>query len=101
MSMIETVLKKERQRNEILLGIYEEELSKLPKGKIIPKIQNGRTYFYLRFRSREKVCTSYLGKDKNTLAETEEKLNRRKVVEKLVKELKAENRKIAKLEEKI
>ena len=42
-----------------------------------------------------------MGKDKNTLAETEEKLNRRKVVEKLVKELKAENRKIAKLEEKI
>lgn len=99
--MIETVLKKERQRNEILLGMYEEELSKLPKGKIIPKVLNGRTYFYLRFRNGEKICTSYLGKDKNVLAETEEKLDRRKVVEKLIKDLKAENKKIARLEVKI
>lgn len=99
--MIETVLKKERQRNEILLSMYEEELSKLPKGKIIPKVQNGRTYFYLRFRTGEKICTLYLGKDKNAFAETEEKLDRRKVVEKLIKELKAENKKIAKLEVKV
>ena len=99
--MIETVLKKERQRNEILLSMYEEELSKLPKGKIIPKVQNGRTYFYLLFRTGEKICTLYLGKDKNALAETEEKLDRRKVVEKLIKELKAENKKIAKLEVKV
>ena len=99
--MIETVLKKERQRNEILLSMYEEELSKLPKGKIIPKVQNGRTYYYLRFRTGEKICTLYFGKDKNALAETEEKLDRRKVVEKLIKELKAENKKIAKLEVKV
>ena len=99
--MIESILKKEKQRNEILLIAYEEELASLPKGKIIEKILNGRVYYYLRFRNGEKVFTSYLGKDKGALVEMQEKLDRRKVVEKLIKELKTENKKIVRLEEKL
>lgn len=99
--MIEAILKRERERNEILLAKYMEELYMLPKGKIVSKKQQERTYYYLKFRNGDKIQTIYLGKNSKIIEETEEKLQRRKFIEKIIKEIKAENQKIVKLESKL
>ena len=56
------------------------------------------TYYYLKYRNGQKVCAKYIGVNPEDIALIEEQLERRKVVEGLVKELKAEQAKIRKME---
>lgn len=98
MQLIYSVLEDERKRNEYMLERYEKELSLLPKGKITPKITKANTYYYLKYRDGQKVCAKYIGMNKEDIALVAEQLERRKVVEGLVKELKAEQTKIRKME---
>lgn len=98
MQLIYSVLEHERKRNEYMLERYEKELLLLPKGKITPKITKANTYYYLKYRDGQKVCAKYIGMNEEDIALVEEQLARRKVVEKLVKELKAEHAKIKKME---
>lgn len=98
MQLIYSVLKDERKRNEYMLNRYEKELSLLPKGKITPKITKANTYYYLKYRDGKKVCAKYIGMNKEDIALVAEQLERRKVVEGIVKELKAELEKIKKME---
>ncbi len=101
MFLVETMLGKEKKRNELMTQKYKEELAALPKGKVVPKIQNGRTYYYLKFRDGDKICAIYLGKDESATFEVTEKLERRKSVEIILKELKDERQKIQRLEARI
>lgn len=98
MQIIYSILEDERKRNEYMLERYEKELSLLPKGKITPKITKANTYYYLKYRDGQKVCAKYIGKNEEDIALVAERLERRKVVEKLIKELKAERAKIKKME---
>ena len=98
MKLIYSVLEDERKRNEYMIKRYEKELSLLPKGKITPKITKANTYYYLKYRDGQKVCAKYIGTNKEDIALVKEQLERRKVVEGLVKELKAEQAKIRKME---
>ena len=98
MQLIYSVLEDERKRNEYMLERYEKELSLLPKGKITPKITKANTYYYLKYRDGQKVCAKYIGMNQEDIALVAEQLERRKVVEGLVKELKAEQAKIRKME---
>lgn len=98
MQLIYSVLEDERKRNEYMLERYEKELSLLPKGKITPKITKANTYYYLKYRDGQKVCAKYIGMNEEDIALVAEQLERRKVVEGLVKELKAEQAKIRKME---
>ena len=98
MQLIYSVLEDERKRNEYMLERYEKELSLLPKGKITPKITKANTYYYLKYRDGQKVCAKYIGMNEEDIALVAEQLKRRKVVESLVKELKAEQAKIRKME---
>lgn len=98
MQLIYSVLEDERKRNEYMLERYEKELSLLPKGKITPKITKANTYYYLKYRDGQKVCAKYIGMNEEDIALVAEQLERRKVVEGLVKELKAEHAKIRKME---
>ena len=98
MQLIYSVLEGERKRNEYMLERYEKELSRLPKGKITPKITKANTYFYLKYRDGQKVCAKYIGMSEEDVALVAEQLERRKVVQGLVKELKAEQAKIKKME---
>lgn len=98
MKLIYSILEDEIKRNEYMLERYENELSLLPKGKITPKITKANTYYYLKYRDGQKVCAKYIGTNKEDIALVTEQLERRKVVEGLVKELKAEQAKIRKME---
>ena len=98
MLLIYSVLEDERKRNEYMLERYEKELSLLPKGKITPKITKANTYYYLKYRDGQKVCAKYIGMKKEDIALVAEQLERRKVVEEIIKELKVEQAKIRKME---
>ncbi len=98
MLLLYSVLEDERKRNEYMLEEYEKELTLLPKGKISPKITKTNTYYYLKYRDGQKVCAKYIGMNKNDIDRISEQLKRRKVVEGIVKELKAEQIKIKKME---
>ena len=98
MQLIYSILEEERKRNEYMLERYEKELSLLPKGKITPKITKANTYYYLKYREGQKVCAKYIGMNEENIALVKEQLERRKVVERIVKELKEEQAKIKKME---
>ena len=98
MQLIYSILEEERKRNEYMLERYVKELSLLPKGKITPKITKANTYYYLKYRDGQKVCAKYIGMNEENIALVEEQLERRKVVERIVKELKEEQAKIKKME---
>ncbi len=98
MKLIYSVLEDERKRNEYMIKRYEKELSLLPKGKITPKITKANTYYYLKYRDGQKVCAKYIGINEEDIAIVAEQLERRKIVERLIKELKIEQAKIRKME---
>ena len=98
MSMLKTVIFREEMRNENMITEYTRELETLPRGKIIPKTVNGKTYYYLYFRDGKKVVSKYIGKDEDSLATVREQLNRRSQVEEILKRLKEEKAQIKKLE---
>ena len=98
MQLIYTVLQEERKRNEYMLERYQKELSQLPKGKLTPKITKANTYYYLKFRDGNKVCAKYIGINEDDIQVVIEQLERRKVVEEIIKELKSEQAKIKKME---
>ena len=67
MSIISTLIFKEKNRNEVMQSEYLKELKSLPKGTIKIKKVNGNEYYYLTYRDGEKIVTKYVGKDKDTL----------------------------------
>ena len=98
MSMLKIAISREEVRNEKMIAEYTKELEKLPKGKITPKVINGKSYYYLYFRDGEKIISKYIGKDENDLIILREQLDRRNQVEEIIKKLKEERTKIKKLE---
>ena len=81
MSIISTLIFKEKNRNEVMQSEYLKELKSLPKGTIKIKKVNGNEYYYLTYRDGEKIVTKYVGKDKDTLFKIKEQLERRKQIE--------------------
>lgn len=98
MKLIYTFLNEEKKRNEYMLEKYENELLLLPRGKITPRITKTNTYYYLKYRNGKKVCAKYIGTKDDDLTELIEQLERRKIVEGFVKELKKEQEKLKKME---
>ena len=93
-----TVIFREKIRNENMITEYTKELEALPRGKIIPKTVNGKTYYYLYYRDGKKVVSKYIGKDGESLTVVREQLVRRNQVEEIIKKLKEEKAQIKKLE---
>lgn len=93
-----TVISREETRNENMIIEYTKELETLPRGKITPKIVNGKIYYYLYYRDGKKVVSKYIGKDEESLTAVREKLVRRSQIEEIIKKLKEEKAQIKKLE---
>lgn len=98
MSVLATLLSKEKSGNKKMISAYNQELKTLPKGSIKTKKAGNRVYYYLIFRDGYKVVTKYVGKDEESLISIKEKLKRRKQIEEIIKKLKAENIQIEKFE---
>lgn len=101
MTIATQIIDREIERNKKMILEYENELSKLPKGKLTVKIINSHSYFYLKFRESEKVVTKYIGKDNCDLSDLNEKLEKRKHIEEMLKQLKSEKKELEKLGGKI
>ena len=98
MSIISTLLIKEKNRNEKMIIEYTRELNILPKGTIKEKKVKDKSYYYLLFREGDKVVTRYLGKNEEALILIKEQLARRKQLERMLQKLKEEKIQIKKLE---
>ena len=94
---IDTVLEKEKQRNEKMRLAYEKRIIELPRGSLVIRELNGRKYCYLRYRDGKKVIQKYAG----TIEQEEmirAKIAERKHLTELVAMLKEENKRILKME---
>lgn len=94
---IDTILEKEKQRNENMRLAYEKRILDLPRGSLVIRELNGRKYCYLRYRDGKKVVQKYAG-----TAEQEEgireKIAERKHLSQLLTMLEEENKRILKME---
>jgi hypothetical protein len=70
MSIIQGVLKEERDRLRRLKGKYSEELKKLPHQTLSIKKRNDKEYVYLAERIGGCVKFSYVGPKKSELADS-------------------------------
>ncbi len=101
MTIVMQIIFQELERNERMIFEYENELSKLPRGKLVIKKINSHSYFYLKFREGEKVVTKYIGKNNCDLSALHELLEKRKHIEEMLRNLKSERKELEKLGGKI
>jgi len=79
MSIIKAVLEEEYKRLQSLLGKYQREAAKLPKGAISIKKIAGQQYAYIAHRSGKKVIFDYIGKASSIKVKNlQEGVNKRK-----------------------
>jgi len=96
-TVIYGMLKEEKQRNLELQDAYAKEIKLLPKGSIVAKRRNGRTYYYLRYRDKDKVKTDYIGKNGSSIEDIRRGIAQRKQLEIVVKRLKTEYKQICRI----
>jgi hypothetical protein len=85
MAFIYGVLKEEYDRMLEKKNDYEKKLNELPKGSLVKKQINGRSYDYLMFRENKKVITKYIKKENFDVVQ--EQLDRRKKIKKSLKSI--------------
>lgn len=74
---------------------FRDEISSLPKGKIVLRKISNYYYYYLLYRDHNKVKNTYLGpSDTVSVDEIQKKIDRRNFLQEILKELKAEEREI-------
>ena len=82
------------ENNDKRIKELEIEISKLPKGCISKKKVGNKEYFYHRFSESNKKYEKYISKDE--VKELENKINNRKELEKELKEIKGNIKKVTK-----
>lgn len=82
----------ENQRNLLMQQEYETKIGQLPKGKMIVKKVGNHEYHYLKYRDGKKTVTDYIGRDKKKIEEVMNLIKKRKHFEKMLLELKEENK---------
>ena len=98
MKVLEGVLKEELARLSATEKSYRRELRKLPKGSIQKKRIKGSLYVYLSSRENEKVVTHYLGRmPAEELKKLEQDVDLRRKYERLLREVKNNQQRIAKM----
>lgn len=63
MQVLEGILRDSKKYYEDLKKSLEKKISELPKGTIKKRLINGNKYYYLQYRSGNKVIQKYIGKD--------------------------------------
>ncbi len=98
MEILNGILKEELERLKALLRNYEQEISNLPKGSLIAKNIKGQIYYYLNYRKSGKGVFEYIGKlDKNDLDKLKKKIEERRKLAKLNREVKKDIKKLEKM----
>lgn len=95
MSALDDQLKLELEKLEKEEVEYMSELSDLPKGSLVLKNINGKDYPYLQYRSGDKFISNYIKKP--DLDQIKSKLNRKKELEKALKQISFDKKRIRKI----
>ena len=95
MAILDDVLKGELDRSKRMREAMVRERASLPSGYISEKKIKGREYSYLQRRNRDKIISEYI--DPNNLEEIKEKVYRRKALEKSIRELDENIKKLSKV----
>ena len=91
---VENKLEENRKQQEKIT----QEMALLPKGHINILYRNGKGYYYLTYREKDKIKNKYLGPvGKSDLTETMEKLTQREKTVKELKHLKVQEKEYIKL----
>lgn len=88
MNLILHTLKQEKQRIEFMLARYEAEFSNLSKGNIYSRTNGDKTYYYLKYRSGNKVISKYINRDE--IEEVRNSIEKRKHIKIVIDSLKKE-----------
>ena len=90
MLLLEEIVLQEKSRIEKMMSLYESELISLPHGVLVKKNINGKEYCYVQYREGKKVVSKYIGNSEVKVAEVKDRLERRRQIETILKNLKAE-----------
>jgi hypothetical protein len=90
MNIMRGLVEEELENSIRIKASYEKAIQELPRGSLSKKKIHGREYYYLFYReSPRKVRSQYLGKlSEEQVKEYEEKIERRRRYEELVRESK-------------
>lgn len=94
---IDTVIRNEKIRFLAMVSECEEKLTAYPRGKLVIRESKGHRYCYFRYRDGQKIVTKYAGTEKK-LEELQQIVAERDLLLEKLKTLKAELRRIEKLE---
>lgn len=98
MKISNSVLNEELDRLNKLKKNYEKQIAKLPKGSLIRKNIKGNIYYYLNYRQEKKKIFKYIvklpGKELENLLD---KIEERRKLEKLNKQVKKDIKKLEKM----
>ena len=94
--IIDRLLENEIQRNCLMQETYKREIQTLPQGSLSIKVQNGKTYCYLRYRRGEKVISEYAGSGENA-ENLRSGIERRKHLQAMLKALEEEYERLIKM----
>jgi len=98
MKILNSVLNEELDRLNKLKRNYEKQIAKLPKGSLIRKNIKGNIYYYLNYRQEKKNIFRYIGKlSGKELENLLDKIEERRKLEKLNKQVKKNIKKLEKM----
>jgi len=98
MKILNGVLNEELDRLNKLKKSYEKQIAKLPKGSLIRKNIKGNIYYYLNYRQEKKKIFKYIGKlPGKELENLFAKIEERRKLEKLNKQVKKDIKKLKKM----
>lgn len=92
MSVLDNILREEYDRSKKIKAAMERELEQLPIGYISKKNINNRSYYYLQKRQGIKIIANYI--PLKELSRIKKQVERRKELEKSIKELSVNMKKI-------
>ena len=92
--IIDSVVRNEALRNNEMIQQYENLISNLPKGSLICRKNE---YYYLKYRKNGKLYDEYIGKNPEIVTKIKEQLAKRKHYEKMLSELRQEQKAIEKI----
>ena len=91
MSLLAQIVNEEKIRIEKMIADYETALLSFPKGVLVVKMVKENQYYYLQYRDGKKTVSEYVGKDTEKVAEIRLRVERRKQIELILKELREEH----------
>lgn len=95
MTILDDVLQEEQDRSKRMKVAMKKEISMLPQGYISKKNINEKSYYYLQRREGSKIVGTYIFP--NEVSKMKDQIAKRKQLEKSIRELDANIKKIDKV----